>query len=113
MSFEEIKREAEKKREALRQSKKPIVFVGVATCGRSAGALDTLEVFRQELKSRNMDAEIVETGCLGLCYAEPLVGIVKPGRPNIWYRNVTPERAKELIEGYLVKGDTRYLVVLV
>jgi NADH:ubiquinone oxidoreductase subunit F (NADH-binding)/(2Fe-2S) ferredoxin len=105
MSFEEIKREAEKKREALRQSKKHLVFVGAATCGRSAGALDTLEVFRQELKSRNMDAEIVETGCLGLCYAEPLVGIVKPGRPNIWYRNVTPERAKELIEGYLVKGD--------
>ncbi len=105
MSFEEIKQEVKEKREALRQSKNPLIFVGTATCGRSAGALDTLEVFHRELKSRNIDAEIIETGCLGLCYAEPVVGIVKPGRPNIWYRNVSPERAKELIEGYLVKGD--------
>ena len=105
MSFEEIKQEVKGKREALRQSKNPLIFVGTATCGRSAGALDTLEVLHRELKSRNIDAEIIETGCLGLCYAEPVVGIVKPGRPNIWYRNVSPERAKELIEGYLVKGD--------
>jgi len=106
MSFEEIKQEAKGKREALRQGKKPLIFVGTATCGRSAGALDTLGVFHRELESRNIDAEIIETGCLGLCYAEPVVGIVKPGRPNIWYRNVSPERARELIDGYLVKGDT-------
>ncbi len=105
MSFERMKREAKEKREALRQSKKPLILVGTATCGRSAGALDTLEVFRRELKSRNIDAEIIETGCLGLCYAEPVVGVVKPGQPNIWYRNVSAERARELIEGYLVKGD--------
>lgn len=105
MSFERLKRRAEGKKEALRQSKKPLILVGAATCGRSAGALDTLEVFSQELKSRNIDAEIIETGCLGLCYAEPVVGITKPGRPSIWYRNVSPERAKELIEGYLVNDN--------
>lgn len=106
MRFEEIKQEARGKREVLRESKNPLILIGTATCGRSAGALDTLEVFHRELESRNIDAEIIETGCLGLCYAEPVVGIVKPGQPNIWYRNVSPERARELIEGYLVKGDT-------
>lgn len=105
MSFEEIKRDAMEKSEALRQSKKPLVFIGTATCGRSAGALDTLEAFHQELKIFNIDAEIIETGCLGLCHAEPVVGIVKPERPNIWYRNVTPERAKELIESYLLNDN--------
>ena len=106
MRFEEIKREARGKREVLRQSKNPLIFVGTATCGRSAGALDTLEAFHRELESRNIDAEIIETGCFGLCYAEPIVGIVKSGRPTIWYRNVSPERARELIDGYLVKDDT-------
>jgi len=106
MSFEEIKQEAAGKRDALRQGKGPLIFVGTATCGRSAGALDILEVLHRELESRNIDAEIIETGCLGLCYAEPVVGISKPGRPTIWYRNVSPERAAELIDGYLVKGDT-------
>lgn len=106
MRFEETEREAKEKREAPRQHKNTLIFIGMATCGRSAGAMDTLEVFQRELKSRKIDAEIVETGCLGLCYVEPIVGIAKPGRPNIWYRNVSPERAKELIDGYLVKGDT-------
>lgn len=105
MSIEEIRRDAKGGGEALRQSKTPLVLVGAATCGRSAGALDTLEAFDRELKNRNIEAEVIETGCLGLCYAEPIVGIAKPGRPTIWYRNVSPERALELIECYLLNGD--------
>jgi len=105
MSFEEIKQKAKEEWEALQRSKKPLIFVGTATCGRSAGALDTLETFHRELKNYNIEANIVETGCLGLCYAEPLVSIVKPGRPRIWYRNITPEKANELIEGYLLNNN--------
>ena len=106
MRSEEMKQEAREEEELLRRSKNPLVFVGTATCGRSAGALDTLEVFQREFESRNIDAGIIETGCFGLCYAEPIVGIVKPGRPIIWYRNVSPERARELVDRYLVRDDT-------
>ena len=105
MGSQKMKREARGEGELFRQSKNPLIFVGTATCGRSAGALDTLEVFRRELESRRIDAEIIETGCFGLCYAEPIIGIAKPGRATIWYRNVSPERARELIEGYLVDDD--------
>ncbi len=105
MNFEKVKRDAKKKREALRQSKKPLILIGTATCGRSAGALDVVKVFSQELEGRNIEAEIIETGCLGLCYAEPVVCIAKPGRPSIWYRNVSPERAKEIVDGYLVNDN--------
>jgi NADH-quinone oxidoreductase subunit F len=51
-----------------------------------------------------MDAEIIEVGCLGPCYAEPLVNIIKPGGPNILYRNVNDKIAVALIENYLL-GD--------
>ncbi len=105
MNFEKVKRDAKKKREALRQSKKPLILIGTATCGRSAGALDVVKVFSQELEGRNIEAEIIETGCLGLCYAEPVVCIAKPGRPSIWYRNISPERAKEIVDGYLVNDN--------
>jgi NADH-quinone oxidoreductase subunit F len=106
MRSEEMKQESRGEKALLEQSKKPLIFVGTATCGRSAGALETLEVFRRELENRNIDAGIIETGCFGLCYAEPIVGIVKPGQPNIWYSNVSPERARELIDCYLTKDDT-------
>jgi NADH:ubiquinone oxidoreductase subunit F (NADH-binding)/(2Fe-2S) ferredoxin/Pyruvate/2-oxoacid:ferredoxin oxidoreductase delta subunit len=105
MSFKEIEQKAKEEWESLQRSKKPSIFVGTATCGRSAGALEVLETFHREIENFNINANVVEVGCLGLCYAEPLVGIVKPGRPNIWYRNITPERAKELIEGYLLNDN--------
>ncbi|HEY33564.1 MAG TPA: FAD-dependent oxidoreductase [Dehalococcoidia bacterium] len=42
-----------------------------------------------------------------MCYAEPLVDIIKPGRPRICYGNVTPEILVELIEDYLVNDNPR------
>ena len=105
MSFEETKQEAKREWGALQRSRRPSIFVGSATCGRSAGALGTLATFHRELKNYNIKANIIETGCFGLCYAEPLVNIAKLGRPNIWYHNVTPEKAKELIRGYLINDN--------
>lgn len=105
MNFKEIKQKAKEEWDVLQRSKKPLIFVGAATCGRSAGAMDVLETFHRELKNHNIDANVFETGCLGLCYAEPLINIMKPGRPTIWYRSITPEKIKELINRYLLNDD--------
>ena len=105
MSLEDTRRNAQQQWQALQDSDKPVILVGTATCGRSAGALEVLDVFRDELPRRGIDATIVEVGCLGLCYCEPLVCITKPPRPGICYTNVTPKKAAALIEGYLVNDD--------
>lgn len=48
---------------------------------------------------------MIEVGCLGMCYAEPIVSIAKPGRPLICYGEVTCQRAAELVEAYLLGDD--------
>lgn len=105
MNFQDMLRSAKVRWESLRRSDKPLILVGTATCGRSAGALVALETLQRELESRSIDCDIIEVGCIGLCYAEPLVTVVKPGRPGICYRSVTSDRAAELVEGYLVNDD--------
>ncbi|MDP6778169.1 MAG: NADH-quinone oxidoreductase subunit F, partial [Candidatus Latescibacteria bacterium] len=105
MRFEALEQEARAEWEGLQQGKQPLILVGSATCGRSAGALAVLEAFQRELDESNTDANIVETGCPGLCYTEPLIGVGKPGQPMIWYRDVTPEIAKEIVECYLLGDD--------
>ena len=105
MSFEEIRREARQQWRELQNSRQPVILIGTATCGRSAGALDVLEVFQKEMPQRGIDAHIVEVGCIGLCSAEPLVCISKPGQPGIYYGQVSPEKAKELIKAYLIDDD--------
>ncbi len=83
---------------------RPRVLVGAATCGRAAGALEVLDAFREELTTRKIDAHLIEVGCVGLCYLEPIVGIEKPGYPLILYGEVSPEKVKDLVERWL-QGD--------
>ena len=107
MTFEEMRSHAVAQWEALERSDKPRIIVGMATCGRAAGAGAVLEAIKGELRERHIEATIIQVGCIGLCYAEPLLDIIKPGRPRICYGNVTPEIAQAIIEDYIVKDNPR------
>ncbi len=82
----------------------PVIFVGTASCGRAAGALAVLDSIRKTLNEKHLSARIVEVGCIGPCYLEPLVDFQLPGRPRMSHANVTPEKAKYLVSSYLT-GD--------
>ncbi len=107
MSFDEIREQAISEWGALQHSKKPRILVGTATCGRAAGALAVLETIDKELTRLGIEAIVTQVGCIGLCYAEPLVDIIKPNRPRICYGSVTPEIASQLIEDYIVNDNPR------
>jgi len=95
MSFTDIQRRAIAEWECLQQSQVPRILVGAATCGRAAGAEVVIAAIDKELRERNVAALAMQVGCIGLCYAEPLVDAIKPGRPRICYGNVTPEIAAQ------------------
>jgi len=103
--FDDLQARAKAQWQALAESPRPRVLVGTATCGRSAGALEVLDTLREQLARRGLDCLLMEVGCIGMCYAEPIVSILKPGRPGISYGYVTPEKAAQLVEGYLVGDD--------
>ncbi len=105
MKFSDRKKRAEDAWNELQQSKIPTIYIGAATCGRSAGALGVKQAFQDELQKRGIDANLIEVGCFGPCFAEPLINIAKPGRPNILYRNVTGKMAVELVENYIINDD--------
>jgi len=102
-TFEAICAEAEARRQAVRQSPLPEIRIGLATCGIAAGALDTKQAFEQALAQRGLQARIVTTGCVGHCYAEPVVIIDHPdsGFPPIFYQQVTPGKANMLVRRFL------------
>jgi NADH-quinone oxidoreductase subunit F len=107
VDFDEIRTRAIPEWETLERSAIPVIFIGTATCGRAAGAIVVQEAINATLKRHKLKAEIIPVGCLGLCYAEPLVEIMKPGRPHIHYGNLTPELAAQLIEDYLANDNPR------
>ena len=105
MTFEGIQSQAVVEWEALQSSDKPRILVGAGTCGRAAGALGVLEAINKELARRKIEVVVIQVGCMGLCYVEPMIAITKPGRPQVVYGNLTPELATQLIGDYLVNDD--------
>jgi NADH:ubiquinone oxidoreductase subunit F (NADH-binding)/(2Fe-2S) ferredoxin len=91
----------------MEAGEKPWIRIGTAVCGEAAGASAVVEAFRAELETRGIAANVSAVGCLGLCYAEPLVDILKAGKPRVFYKNVTPEMIPGLVDSYLAGDDPR------
>jgi len=113
-AFENILKEAEARREASKESPLPRITIGMATCGLASGALETKQSFEQTLHEENIEASIHAVGCIGHCYAEPVVIIdyAESGFPPLFYQKVTPGKARMLVKSFLVGGDPLFEHVL-
>ncbi|HSW59600.1 MAG TPA: NADH-quinone oxidoreductase subunit F, partial [bacterium] len=62
------------------------IKIGAGSCGLASGSGEVLEFFKKNLEGY----EIVEVGCIGHCYAEPIVEVETP-EGSIFYDNVKPD----------------------
>jgi len=111
-AFASIKTDAEKRLNEMSGDNSQNIFIGMATCGLASGAMEVKAAFEEALLARKIDAHIIPVGCLGHCYAEPLVTIDKPGFPPILYHDVTPGKARLLVRAFLEECDPVFEHVL-
>jgi NADP-reducing hydrogenase subunit HndB len=78
------------------------IKVGMSSCGIAAGAEDVFNALVEEAKKRNIGIAIQKCGCLGMCFAEPLVEVKVEGLPPVFYGKVTRELAAKIIEKHVV-----------
>lgn len=74
------------------------ITVGAATCGNAKGAAKVVEALKYELKKQKAKADVVIVGCNGMCYAEPIVEVMRAGKPRITYGHVDVERSADIIK---------------
>ncbi|MGB8320778.1 MAG: NADH-quinone oxidoreductase subunit NuoF [Ignavibacteriaceae bacterium] len=82
---------------------KPVIFIGMGTCGLAAGAQKVQETIKDELKKLNIDAKIESTGCVGYCAKEVIVDIKLPGSERVSYCEITPKIVPKLLQKTLVE----------
>lgn len=70
------------------------IAVGQGSCGIAAGAMKAYDVLEQKL---NKDNELTVTGCIGMCYLEPIVDVYNEGELHRFVK-VTPEIAEKIAE---------------
>jgi NADH-quinone oxidoreductase subunit F len=105
LKFERLKGTAARRWEQLMRSGKPVIMVGTATCGRATGALEVVQAFKDEIKQLTIECPVIEVGCMGHCYAEPLAIIFKPDRPAVCYSRLNPVIARRLVNEYILHDN--------
>jgi NADH-quinone oxidoreductase subunit F len=105
MTFAQIYEQSRQEWESLYHGNVPVVLIGTATCGRAAGAMAVVDAFKKELTRQDIEAPVIEVGCIGLCSLEPLVTIIKPDSFTVCYHRVTPQMVPNLVSSYIAGDD--------
>jgi NADP-reducing hydrogenase subunit HndB len=104
-SPEELKKIRTNVFERMTSKEKIRVRIHMGTSGLASGAKVIYDFFKLELEKRNLDAEVVSTGDLGYCFAEPTIEVKLPGENPVVFGNVDKIKADEIIEKYIKNGD--------
>ena len=106
-TYRAIREEADRRLQENASAAGIDIQIGLATCGIAAGALETRAVFEKGIADHGIDAGIRTVGCVGHCYAEPVVIIDHPesGMPPLFYHEVNPGKANMLVRYFLQGGD--------
>lgn len=75
------------------------ISVGEGTCGRANGAADVLESIKDEVQKQGLDFVVRQTGCIGFCQVEPIVDVLVPGLPRVFYHHMSVKKGRELVRG--------------
>ncbi len=90
---------------SLENADKPVIMVGMGTCGLANGAQDVFDKFEALLKERGIDAVLTPVGCVGFCAVEVIVDVKVPGYPRISYKRVTPDNVATIIDRTILNKE--------
>jgi len=83
------------------------ISVGMGSCGIAAGARPVYEKLTELIKAKDLDnISLDKTGCIGMCYKEPLVEIedTESGR-TVLYGDIDAKKIEKIVESHLISGE--------
>jgi len=79
------------------------ILVGYASCGIAAGAKDVRTLLEQRVAETGAAADVKQTGCLGICFDEPIVEIHDTNGRWV-YRKVNERKAERIFSEHVLEG---------
>lgn len=80
-----------------------VVNVGLASCGIAAGAQKVFDAFTSALGG--LPVALTFSGCMGMCYNEPLVEVRDHDGKRFIYGKVQPEQVARIVQEHLLEGN--------
>jgi NADH-quinone oxidoreductase subunit F len=80
------------------------VLIGLASCGIAAGANKVYDKLKALQEADKLDIELKKTGCIGMCYREPLVEVIDETGSYL-YGEINEDKAVEIFDKHLKQGE--------
>ncbi len=104
-NFTELQKKSSVEWNALLNPEKPVIYLGMASCGKAAGADKVKQAILNTLRKIDRSAKLIEVGCIGTCYLEPIMDITAFGNPRVSFGNVDEKFAESIIRKYLLEKE--------
>ncbi len=91
------------------------ILVHMGTCGIAAGARSIMTALMEGIEKANIkDVALTTSSCAGLCSREPMITVEQKDEPPVKYVDVTPDKAREILDKHVVGGKivTEYALSL-
>lgn len=87
------------------------LIIGKGSCGIAAGADKVSDAAEKYIKKNSLDIAIGVTGCIGMCYLEPIVDVITDSGEKHTYVKVDAKNIKDIISDELEgKICEKYLI---
>ncbi|MCI8341918.1 MAG: NADH-quinone oxidoreductase subunit NuoF [Firmicutes bacterium] len=74
------------------------IVVGKGSCGIAAGANKVSDSAESYIKEKGLDIAVSVTGCIGMCYLEPIIDVFADDGTKTTYVKVNAENVHEIID---------------
>lgn len=81
------------------------IRIAMATCSIAAGSKSVLDGINDALKANSVDADVIQTGCLGFCHSEPTVEVTMPGKAPVVFGDVDAKVAADIVAKFIKSGE--------
>jgi len=89
------------------------VIIGLGSCGIAAGGLQVRDTLTKLAKEASVSVQIGETGCMGMCYTEPMVEVQNASGKRFIYGGVDETRAAEIFKSHILEDTPLYEAVVI
>ncbi|MEA1973289.1 MAG: NADH-quinone oxidoreductase subunit F, partial [Candidatus Cloacimonadota bacterium] len=87
------------------------IRIGMASCGTAAGAGVVKDSLVNYIKEKNIDIELEDTACIGMCYAEPIVEFID-GDKSLTYGDVNKDNVIDILEAFQAEKPIKENIII-
>ncbi|MEG0309968.1 MAG: NADH-ubiquinone oxidoreductase-F iron-sulfur binding region domain-containing protein [Eubacterium sp.] len=78
------------------------VVIGQGSCGVAAGASKVEKTFKEQIAEKKLSVQLEKTGCIGMCYLEPIVDVIDSSGHKTTYVNVDNNDVIRIVDEHIL-----------